>query len=55
MFPGLAGKANPGFFLTGASMLYRQHVRVGNHVRIGYFLWPFRRPVYIGRRVEWLL
>lgn len=36
-------------------MLYRQHVRVGNHVRIGYFLYPFKRPFWIGREVKWYL
>jgi hypothetical protein len=36
-------------------MFYTEHVRVGNHVRIGYFLYPFKRPFWIGRKVKWFL
>jgi hypothetical protein len=36
-------------------MFHREHVRVGNHVHIGYFFAWCKRPLWIGRKVKWLL
>jgi hypothetical protein len=34
-------------------MFYREYVRVGRHIRVGYFLYPFKRPFWIGRKAPW--
>jgi hypothetical protein len=36
-------------------MFYSLHVRVGNQVRVGYFVRFIKRPLFIGRTVKWLL
>jgi hypothetical protein len=36
-------------------MFYTQFVRVGDHVRVGYFIWPLSKPYWIGRKVRWYL
>jgi hypothetical protein len=36
-------------------MFHTEHVRVGNQVRTGYFVWFRETPIWIGRKVHWLL
>lgn len=36
-------------------MFYTEHVRVGSQVRVGYFLYPFKRPFWVSRKVKWYM
>ena len=36
-------------------MFYSLHIRVGNQVRVAYYVRFIKRPLWIGRKVEWLL
>ena len=35
-------------------MITKHYVRVGREVHIGYFIFNFKRPIWINRRVEWI-
>lgn len=41
--------------ISERDMFYTEHVRIGNQVRIGYFMHPFKRPFWIGRKVKWYM
>jgi hypothetical protein len=36
-------------------MFYTMHVRIGNEVRVGYFIKSFKRPFWISSKVAFLM
>ena len=53
--PRSARPVRGGIPRSNDMLLYKKHVRVGRAAVVGYFVYPFKKPFWISRKVAFWL